>query len=133
MFVYELSGRGFETRCCHLNDLFFTDETHASVRSSQRVLKIFAKFTGKYLCQKSIFFNEVSGLRAFNFFKKRPQHRCFPVNVAKFLKKAFFIEHIGWLLLTLAASLKIALPVWKIGTITRWDTKKQWRIKTSWN
>ena len=125
MFVYELSVCGFETRYCHLNDPCFTDETHASVRSSQRVLKIFAKFTGKYLCQKSIFFNEVSGLRAFNFFKKRPQHRCFPVNVAKFLRKAFFIEHIGWLLLTLAASLKIALPVWKIGTITRWDTKKQ--------
>ena len=32
-----------------------------------------------------------------NFIKKRLQHRCFPVNIAKFLRTAFFIEHIQWL------------------------------------
>ena len=31
-------------------------------------------------------FNKVAGL---NFFKKRLQHRCFPVNNAKFLRVAF--------------------------------------------
>ena len=31
-------------------------------------------------------FNKVAGLRACNFIKKRFQHRCFPVNIAKFLR-----------------------------------------------
>ena len=31
-------------------------------------------------------FNKVSGLQACIFIKKRLQHRCFPVNIAKFLK-----------------------------------------------
>ena len=28
--------------------------------------------------------------------KKRLWHRCFPVNIAKFLKTPFFIELLGW-------------------------------------
>ena len=31
--------------------------------------------------------------------KRRLQHRCFPVNIAKFLKTAFFEKHLRWLLL----------------------------------
>ena len=38
-------------------------------------------------------------LKACDFIKKRLQHRCFPVNIAKFLRTAFFIEHLWWLLL----------------------------------
>ena len=30
-------------------------------------------------------FKNVAGLKACNFIKKRPQSRCFPVNIAKFL------------------------------------------------
>ena len=30
-------------------------------------------------------FKIVAGLKVYNFIKKRPQNRCFPVNVAKFL------------------------------------------------
>ena len=33
--------------------------------------------------------------------KKRLWHMCFPVNLAKFLITAFFIEHLRWLLLLL--------------------------------
>ena len=44
-------------------------------------------------------FNNIVGLKACNFIKKRLQHRCFPLNIAKFLKTAFFIEHLYWLLL----------------------------------
>ena len=44
-------------------------------------------------------FNKVTGLLACNFIKKRLQHGCFPVNIAKFLRKALLIEHFGWLLL----------------------------------
>ena len=50
------------------------------------VLKNFAKFTGKHLCQ-SLFFNKVAGLRPVKF----------PVNFAKFLRP-FFMEHLWWVL-----------------------------------
>ena len=62
------------------------------------VLRNFAKFTGKHLCQ-SLFFNKVAGLRSATLLKKRLWHRCFPVNFAKFLGTPFFTEHLRWLLL----------------------------------
>ena len=65
------------------------------------VLKYFAIFTGKHLCW-SLFFNKVTGLKTCNFIKKRLQHRCFPVNIAKFLRAASFIEHLLRLLLLYA-------------------------------
>ena len=52
------------------------------------VLKYFVSFTGKQLC-----------LQACNFVKKTLQRRCFPANIVKFLRTAFFIEHLRWLLL----------------------------------
>ena len=42
--------------------------------------KNFAIFTGKHMCW-SLFFN---------FIEKRLQHRCFPVNIGKFLKNLFW-------------------------------------------
>ena len=35
-------------------------------------------------------FYKTAGLKAYNFIKKRPQHRCFPVSIAKFLRTPFF-------------------------------------------
>ena len=61
------------------------------------VLRNFAKFTGKYLCQ-SLFFNIVVGLRPATFLKKRQWHSCFPINFVKFLR-TFLTEHLRWLLL----------------------------------
>ena len=34
-------------------------------------------------------FNKVAGLKACNFMKKRLRHRCFAVNIAKYLRTAF--------------------------------------------
>ena len=62
------------------------------------VLRNFAKFTRKHLCQ-SLFFNKIAGLRPATLLKKRPCHRFFLVNFAKFLITSFFIEHMWWLLL----------------------------------
>ena len=62
------------------------------------VLKNFAKFTGKHLWQ-SLCFNKVAGLRPATLFKKRPWHRCFPVNFAKFLRTPFLQNTSGRLLL----------------------------------
>ena len=39
-------------------------------------------------------FNQVAALQASNFFKKRFQRRCFSVNNAKFLKKAYVKENL---------------------------------------
>ena len=55
------------------------------------VLKNFAMFPGKSLCWSLILI--------ICFIKKILQHRCFPVNIAEFLKTALFIEHLRWLLL----------------------------------
>ena len=62
------------------------------------VLKNFAKFTGKHLCQ-SLFFNKVTArvslfikLQAYGlqlYLKKRLWHKCFPENFAKFLRTPF--------------------------------------------
>ena len=44
-------------------------------------------------------FNKVAGLKACNFIKKGIQHRCFPVNDTKFLRKPFLRNICEWLLL----------------------------------
>ena len=62
------------------------------------VTKNFAKFTGKHLCQ-SLFFNKVAGVRTATLLKKRLWFRCFPVNLAKFLRTPFLQNTSGRLLL----------------------------------
>ena len=49
------------------------------------LLKNFPIFTGKTPALESLF-NKVAGVQACNFIKKRLQHRCFPVAIAKFLR-----------------------------------------------
>ena len=56
------------------------------------LLRNFAKFRGKLLCQV-VFFNKVAGLSPATLLKKRLWHRCFPVNFAKFLRSPFLIKH----------------------------------------
>ena len=53
--------------------------------SIKKVLKNFAIFIGKQLCWT--LFNKFEGFEAGNFVKKRLQHRCFPMNIAKVVKK----------------------------------------------
>ena len=57
-----------------------------------------AKFTGKHLCQ-SVFLNKVAGLKFATLLQKRPWHRCFPVNFAKFLRTLFVQNTSGRLFL----------------------------------
>ena len=44
------------------------------------------------------FFNKVGSLESCNLLKKRLQHRCFLVNIAKFLRTTISIKHLRWLL-----------------------------------
>ena len=58
------------------------------------VLRNFAKFTGKHLCQ-SLFFNKVACLRPTFLLKKRLWHRCFHVNFAKLQEHVFLQNTTG--------------------------------------
>ena len=65
------------------------------------VLRSFAKFTGKHLCQ-GFFFNKFAGLRPAILLKMRLWHRYFLVNFGEFLRGPFLTKHLRWLLLYLA-------------------------------
>ena len=49
-------------------------------------------------------FSKVASLEACNFIKKRLQHRCFPVNIAKFLRKFYLKNTTGGCFCTLNSS-----------------------------
>ena len=72
--------------------------SHQRCSMKKGVVRNFAKFTGKHLCQ-SLLFNKVAGLRPATLLKKRLWHRCFSVNFAKFLTTPFLQNTSGRLLL----------------------------------
>ena len=79
----------------HFVDTGAKEDKSSAIRSSHRrcslrksVLRNFAKFTGKHLCQ-SFFFNKVPGLRSAALLKKKLWHNCFQVNFTKFLRTLF--------------------------------------------
>ena len=69
--VYQFSDRSSHRRCS----------------IEKVVLKIFAKYTGKHLCQ-SLFFNKVAGLL------KKTLAKVFSREFCQIFKNKFFIEHI---------------------------------------
>ena len=75
-----------------------TRSSRPEVLCKKGVLRSFAKFTGKHLCQ-SLLFNKVADLRPVTLLEKRLWHRCFPVNFVWFLRTPLFTEHLWWLLL----------------------------------
>ena len=85
-----------------------------NLRSSQRrcsvkkdVLRNFAKFTGKHLCQ-SLFLNKVAGT-ACNFIKKETLTQVFSFEFSEISKNTFFTEH-----------------VWATASVTLRKLAKQW-------
>ena len=74
------------------------------------VLRNFAKFTGKQLCQ-SLFFNKVAGIRPVTLFKKRLWDKCFSVNFAKFLRKPFWHNTSEWPLLFFCKTIEVMMPM----------------------
>ena len=62
--------------------------SHRRFYIKKGVLRNFAKFTGKHLCQRH-FLNKVADLRPATLLKKRLWHRCSPVNFAEFLGAPF--------------------------------------------
>ena len=61
-----------------------TRRIHQRCSLEKTSLKNFAIFTGKHLC-RSLFLIKLQINFLINFIKKRLQHRCFSVNIDKFL------------------------------------------------
>ena len=58
--------------------------SHGRCSIKKAVLKYLAILIEKILVLEPLF-NKFAGLQAGNFITKRLQHRCFPLNIAKFL------------------------------------------------
>ena len=75
--------------------------SHQRYSIKKGVLRNFAKFTWKYLCQGLFLIKmQVLGLKPATLLKKRLLHKGFPANFAKFLRTPFLQNTSGWLLLT---------------------------------
>ena len=70
---------------CHLI-ISIKRSSHYRCSIKKAVLKNFVIFTGKHMCWSEYLFNKVAGLKACNFIKERLQDRCFPMNIANFLR-----------------------------------------------
>ena len=68
----------------------------------------FSNIHRKALLLESLF-KKSTGLQVTNFIKKRFQHRCFPVNIVKFLRTAFFKDIIEGLFLAILSYLGKAI------------------------
>ena len=79
--------------------------SHQRCSVRKDVLRNFAKFTRKHLCQ-SLFFHKVATL-----LKKILWHRCFPVNFAKFLRTPFLQNTSGRLLLFIVTQRRLFATV----------------------
>ena len=65
------------------------------------ILKNFCNIQRKTPVLETLF-DKVTGLRAYNFIKKRHQHRCFPVNITTCLRAPISKNICEWLLLYLS-------------------------------
>ena len=89
-----------------LSEMFYrvlnTEAVVSRCSSKYMFLKI-SKIDRKTPLLESLF----EKLQACNFIKKRLQHWCLPANIAKFLRTAFFMEHLWWLVLKMHLWYKI--------------------------
>ena len=100
-----------------------TQNSHRRYSVKKGVLRNFAKFTGKQLCQ-SIFFNKISLL------KKRPWHGWFPVNFAKFLRTPFSQNTFGRLfVLTVRSYIHLCFQIYFISEIFLTQNRCHWIIQ----
>ena len=93
----------FNFDCCNFSSTTYRSN-HWRWSVAKGVLRNFARFTGKHLCS----------LRPATLLKKRPWHRCFSVNFAKFQRKPFVTEHLRWLLLNILFLSLFEKTAWKL-------------------
>ena len=97
--------------CCSKFKNSIFRSSHQTCSMKKAVLKNFAIFTGKYLSW-NIFLIILRAL-AWNLIKKRLQHRCFPGNIAKFLRTHILNNICKQLLLKLPDCLFTNNLVWR--------------------
>ena len=72
--------------------------SHRRCSVEKGVLKNFAIFTGKRLCQILFLIKLKASLKPATLLKKRLQHRCFPVmffcECCEIFKNTYFVEHL---------------------------------------
>ena len=93
--------------------------SHRRCSVKKEILKDFANFTWKHLC-RSLFLIK---LQAFNFNKKRLEHRCLPVIFVKFLRTRILKNICERLLLK--RSLKIFTLCWLLETCNTYRSNHQ--------
>ena len=83
-FLYTTKSKAVELNC--------SKSSHQRCSVKKGVLRNFAKFTGKYLCQ-SLFFNKVARA-ACNFIKKETVAQVFSCKFSEISKNTFLTEHL---------------------------------------
>ena len=83
---------------CYITEPQPDRSSHQRCFVRKSVLRNFAKFTGKHLCQ-GLFFNKHLRPQPATLLKKRLWHSCFLVNFAKFLRTSFLQKTSGRLFL----------------------------------
>ena len=72
---------------------YISRSSHQRCSIKKCVLRNFAKFTGKHLCQ-SLFFNKVAGLRPATLLKKETLALVFSCEFYEISKNTIFTEHL---------------------------------------
>ena len=75
------------------------------------ILRNFATFTGKHLCQ-SLFFNKVAGLKVCNFIKIETLAQVFSCKCCVISKDTFFTEHLRTAATVLCVILLLMVNFW---------------------
>ena len=109
----------------HVDPILLSSKKHRSFYRSSHwrcsvrkgVLRNFAKFTGKHLCQ-SLLFNNVPG--PCNFIKKETLAQVFSCEFCEISKNTFFTEHIWQLLLFLSLSVVPLLVLFNFYYRAKW-------------
>ena len=91
--------------------------SHQRCSVKKDVLRNFAKFTGKQLCQ-GLFFNKFAGLGPATLLKMGLWHKCFPVNFAKFLRTHFLQNNSRRLLVTKGKKIKCIPVIFQHSSLT---------------
>ena len=72
----------------------FRGVLHQRCSVKKDVLRNFAKFRGKHLCQSLFFNNKVAGPQAGNFIKKETLEQVFSREFCEISMNTFFTEHL---------------------------------------
>ena len=83
-YCCECRPQNINKNTCGFIFLLWNQKQPPEVFYKKALLKNFAIFTGKYLCW-SLFLIKLLAFRAATI-KKRLQHKCLPVNIAKYLR-----------------------------------------------